>query len=178
MCLPDFIGYKQIEEFNSLIGYRFWRNKLTDNSLILMSEHRDYNWNKLEGPHEVKEKDSGIYAYNYYNYYSNNYYNNNYYYNYYNNYNYNNNYNNYYNNYNYNNILGIILQYGKVAIHSSGQRSEYAKIKTLFSIRESDAQGSQKFLNWIKIFNKKIEVISKIYEYDVISWQDYNESVK
>ena len=162
MCLPDFIGYKQIEEFNSLIGYRFWRNKLTDNSLILMSEHRDYNWNKLEGPHEVKEKDSGIYAYN----------------NNYNNYNYNNNYYNNYNNNNYNNILGIILQYGKVAIHSSGQRSEYAKIKTLFSIRESDAQGSQKFLNWIKIFNKKIEVISKIYECDVISWQDYNESVK
>ena len=152
MCLPDFIEYKQIDESSPLIGYRLWRLNI-NNPINLMSEHQNYNWNKtIEGPHEVTDSNSGIYAYN-------------------------NNNNNYYNNNNYS-IFGIIKQYGKVAIHKTGQRSEYAKIDILFSIRELDAKGAEKFLDWIKEFNLIITNLSKEYECKTIHWQDFNDRNK
>ena len=151
MCLPDFVEFKQIDELSPLVGYRVWRNGIKD-SLVLTSESQDYNWKEIEGPHKIREVDSGIYAYNY---------------------NYN---NNYYNNYNYNYyIFGIINQWGKVAIHKEGQRSEFAKINTLFLIRELDAKGSKKFLGWIKIFNDKVKNIAAKYNAKTIFWQDFIE---
>ena len=157
MCLPNFERFEQISKDSPLIGYRSWRNK--KESLDLKSENQEYIWVPVvTGPHEVLEFNSGIYAY--YNY------NNNYY-----------NYNNYYNNYN-NNIGGIILQYGKVAIHREGQRSEFAKIDKLLLIREEDAQGSKEFLNWIKKFNIHVKQIAERYEAFTISWQDFKESKK
>ena len=88
MCLSDFIEYKHINEFEAVTGYRNWRVEIS-NPKELFSECQPYKWfekNQLfEGPHEVKDKNSGIYSYN------NNHYNYNY--NYYYNYNYNNNYN-------------------------------------------------------------------------------------
>ena len=72
MCLPNFQNFSQIDESSPIIGYRTWRNKIKD-SLILKSENREYNWSKSEGPHEVKDSDSGIYAYDYNNYNYNNY---------------------------------------------------------------------------------------------------------
>ena len=176
MCLPDFKEFKQIDKSSPLIGYKTWRNK--KNSLILTSEYQDYSWNKLEGPHEVLEINSGIYAYNNYNYNYNNYSYNYSNYNY--NYSYNNSHSNYSNyNYSYGNnyyISGIISQWGKVAIHSEGQRSEYAKVKTLFTIRKSDASGTKEFLDWIDIFNKHIEDIAKEYECNTIPYQDFIDS--
>ena len=71
MCLPNLIEYKQIDESNPIIGYRIWRNTINPSSNILISEYMDYKWHKIEGPHEIKESNSGIYAY------SNNYYYNN-----------------------------------------------------------------------------------------------------
>lgn len=172
MCLPDFKEFKQIDESSPIIGYRAWRNEIKNSSLILKSEYQEYSWSKFEGPHEVKDKDSGIYAYNnyknnynYYNYYYNNYYNN---------YNYNYFYNYYYYKNNYN-LLGVINQYGKVAIHKEGQRSEYATVKTLFTIRESDMNGPEKFTNWIMEFNLHIIKISKKYNCDTTHWQDFKE---
>ncbi len=160
MCLPDFVEFKDIKEDNPLIGYRTWRN--TIKSLNLKSENQDYIWTSpIDGPHEVLNKNSGLYAYNY-NYNNNNY---NYIYNY------------YYYNYN-NNLSGIILQYGKAAIHKDGQRSEYAKIKTLFTIRESDAKGPDKFLVWIRDFNNHIKEIAEKYQCDTMHWQDFLESQK
>ena len=153
MCLPNFIETKDIPISEPLIGYRTWRNQIKGNPLILISENQNYIWSKLEGPHEVKEIDSGIYAYN------NNYYN------------YNNNYNNYY-------ISGIILQYGRTAIHRDGQRSEYARMKTLFLIKESDTEGSEESIIWIKEFNKRINDLALVYECDTITWQDFKESTK
>ena len=88
MCLPDFKEFVQIDKNQPLVGYRNWRNNYNNNKLI--SEYQDYNWKKEEGPHKVKDKDSGIYAYNNYN-------NDNYHYHYL-------NYNNYYNNDNYHSI--------------------------------------------------------------------------
>jgi hypothetical protein len=180
MCLPDFVEFNKINESITLIGYRDWRNLIKD-SLILESENQTYKWSKIEGPHEVKQENSGIYSYNYnYNSYNNNYYNNNYNYKNYNYYYKNNNYN--YKNYNYNynsyNLSGIIKQWGKVAIHKTGYRSEYAKIDILFSIRESDAQGTKEFLDWIKIFNKRIEQVAEKYECKVMAYQDFIESEK
>jgi hypothetical protein len=182
MCLSNFIEFDNVIESEALIGYRDWRNLIKD-SLILESENQKYKWSKIEGPHEVKQENSGIYSYNYnsYNYNSYNYNSHNYYY-YYNNY-YNNNYNSYnynYENYNYNyyNLSGIIKQWGKVAIHKTGYRSEYAKIDTLFSIRELDAQGIKEFLDWIKIFNARIEQIAEKYECKVMAYQDFIESEK
>ena len=160
MCLPDFERFDNIIEENSLIGYRTWRLPMSE-LVHLLSEHQNYVWTKIiEGPHEVLEANSGIYAYNnyYYNYYNHN--NYNYYYNYY--------HNNYY-------IYGAINQFGKVAIHKIGQRSEYAKIKTFFTIRESDANGPKKFLDWISKFNSIITELSKRYECKTIHWQDFNE---
>lgn len=181
MCLPNFERFDNISEDKALVGYRSWRLSVK-NPANLISEAQDYNWDKvIEGPHEVKDKDSGIYAYNNYNYYDN--YNNyNYYYNYnYNNdnyYNYNYNYYNYDNyNYNYDNykIFGIINQYGKVAIHKIGQRSEYARITKFFTIRELDARGLEKFLIWIKNFNLIIIELAKKYECNTIHYQDFIE---
>ena len=82
----------------------------------------------------------------------------------------------YYNNYYY--IAGIIKQYGRVAIHKDGQRSEYAVIDTLFNIRESDAKGPKKFLGWIKEFNLTISNLSLKYECKIVSWQDFREQNK
>ena len=162
MCLPYFERFDNISEDDPLIGYRNWRLPIS-NPITLISENQKYDWIKvIEGPHEVKDSNSGIYAYN--NYYNNDY---NYY-----NYNYSYNYNYYYNCYN---IAGIIKQWGKVAIHKIGQRSEYAKIDTLFTIRESDAKGPKKFLDWIKNFNPVIEKLAKKYECKTISRQDFNE---
>jgi len=176
MCLPDFVEFNKINESITLIGYRDWRNLIKD-SLILESENQKYKWSKIEGPHEVKQENSGIYSYNYNN---KNYKNYNYYYN---NNNYNYNYKNYYYYYNSNNhknynLSGIIKQWGKVAIHKTGYRSEYAKIDTLFSIRELDAQGIKEFLDWIKIFNARIEQIAEKYECKVVAYQDFIESEK
>ena len=129
--------------------------KIEKNNLNLKSTDQNYIWKFiLDGPHTILDKNSGLYSYN--NYY-------NYYYNY---------------NYNYYNIGGIILLYGKVAIHMTGYRSEYAKIKTLFTIRESDAKGPKKFLNWIKIFNSKIEEVAKLYQVDTKYWQDFIDEQK
>jgi hypothetical protein len=173
MCLPDFKEFKQIEKNNPLVGYQVWKNKIKDSN-ILVSPLQDYEWkNQIEGPYEVLDSNSGIDAYNN---------NNNYNYYYYNNNNYNNNYYNYYYyhyhyyNYNYYYIAGIIHQYGKTAIHLIGQRSEYVKIDTLFSIRKLDAEGPKEFLDWIDIFNKRVDDIANRYQAKVISWQDFNES--
>ena len=155
MCLPNFKEFKRIPKNKSLIGFKSWRLNIKD-PIELISESRDYKWNKIiEGPHQVKDVDSGIYAYNYNN---NNYYNNNYNNNYY--------YNNYY-------IKGIIHQYGKTAIHKDGQRSQYAKIITLFTIRESDAAGPDKFIDWIKEFNQVINQLTLKYKANTIHFQDY-----
>jgi hypothetical protein len=161
MCLPDFEQFKQVEESEALLGYRTWKNFYKNDS-NLMSSNKNYIWKpKVEGPHLVKDNNSGLYAYNHNNYYNNNYYNNN--------------YNYYYDNYdnNYYHIAGIILQFGKVAIHKTGQRSEYAKIKSLFAIRKHDAVGSKEFLNWIDIFNNHINLIAKQWDANTIHWQDY-----
>jgi hypothetical protein len=183
MCLPDFKRFEKIKESEALIGYRNWRLSGI-NPTTLISEYQDYRWNKIiEGPHIVKYNDSGIYAYNNnndYNYNYNNDYNynnsdhdnNNYY-----NYNNNNNYNEYNYNYYYNYILyGVIKQYGRVAIHEVGQRSQYAEIKTLFTIRELDATGPKEFLDWIKFdFNPIIIELSKKYKCKTQHLQDFIE---
>jgi len=176
MCLTNFIEFKQISQDNPVIGYRDWQVYL-DNPTILRSMYVDYKWEKdIEGPHEVLEKDSGIYSYNNYNYnypyyrdrnycnnrYNNNNYNCNYYY-----------YNNHY--YYYYNICGIIFQWGKVAIHREGYRSEYAQVKKLFTIRESDAEGPKKFLVWIKLYN---EIVNKLAPGKTMHFQDFIESMK
>lgn len=145
MCLPDFKELKQIDESNPIIGYRNWINVI--NNLELCSIAQIYTWQELEGPHEVKERNSGIYAYNYYNYHNN-----------------------------YNNLSGIIHQWGKVAIHSTDQRSEYAKIVTLFTIRESDARGSKEFKDWIGKFNQHIKDIAKKYNCNTIHYQYFIDS--
>lgn len=182
MCLPNFQRFEEISETNAVVGYRRWRLSIKNSaSLNLLSEDQNYIWLPEVVSHKVLEVDSGIYSYNYYNnnYYNNNYYNNNYYYNnyYYNN---NNNYyyynNNYYNNYY---IAGIIHQYGKVAIHKIGYRSQYAKIDTLFNIRESDIKGPIKFVDWIREFNNLITKLANKYNVNkVISYQDFIESQK
>lgn len=170
MCLTDFIEFKKIKKPSPLIGYRTWRSKIDSNEL--MSEHMDYIWKPdIENvSHEVLESNSGIYAYN--NSYYNNYYyysyNNNYYYNYYNN-----NYYNYYNNYY---LAGIIEQHGRTAIHKDGQRSEYTKVKTLFTIRLADTKGPKEFLDWIGKFNNQVENLAKIYGANTIYWQDFRDS--
>lgn len=169
MCLPNFKEFKQIDELNSLIGYRNWRVLIKEPNKLI-SEYVNHSWlKKIEGPHEVLDKDSGIYSYNNNNYYNNNYYYyNNYYYNYYydNNYNYNNNYNYYY-------LFGIIKQFGKVAIHEDGYRSEYAIIDTLFTIRLSDAKGTEEFLSWIKKFNNMVEDLASFYGCKTQHHQDF-----
>src|SRR5260221_14776990 len=149
MCLPNFKEFKQIDEKDAIIGHRIWRNSINENELVLRSEYLDHYWKSIEGPHEVREINSGIYAYNY-------------------------NYNNYYN-YNY---YGIVKQYGKVAIHLTGQRSEYAKIDTLFNIKLSDAKGPKEFLDWIELFNDKTDRIAEKYGCKVISYQDFIELKK
>ncbi len=179
MCLPDFIELKDIKEEDAIVGYRNWRTQIQDGE-VLISENQDYIWPFNLVSHKVTEENSGIYSYNnYYNYYNYNNYNNNYnYYNY--NYYYYSNYynNNYYNNnyYNYYNIAGIIKQFGKVAIHKIGYRSEYAKVDTLFLISELDVKGTKEFLNWIKIFNNKIIKIAERYGAKTLYYQDFVES--
>jgi hypothetical protein len=194
MCLPNFEKFINVDQSKGLTGYRTWRLRIKEPA-ILLSEFQEYKWDKIiEGPHKVKDINSGIYAYNndhnnYYhnNYYYNNYYYNNYYSNYYKyNYNYNNDHYNYYNNYNnnynnnyynnYNNINGIISQYGRVAIHKTGQRSEYAKISKLFTIRRLDAQGPKEFLSWIDKFNRIIANLASKYQCETCTWQDFNDS--
>jgi hypothetical protein len=193
MCLPNFERFEVIDESNPIIGYRKWRLSI-ENPIQLKSDYTDYNWtNVIEGPHEVTDKDSGIYSYNnYYNNYNNEYYNYYYYSNYgyhyyYNNRNYNNHnnfyyyyYNNYYNNYNSNcyNVAGIIHQWGKVAIHKAGYRSEYAKVITLFTIKEPDVQRPGEFLEWIKKFNTIIQKLANKYEANTIPWQDFLKEMK
>lgn len=171
MCLPDFVKFENIKQENAVIGYRNW--KLEIKSSKLYSTYRNYEWNKvIDGPHEVKNSDSGIYSYYNYNYrYSNNnYYNSNK-----NNYNYNNRYNY---NYKYNHISGIIFQYGKTAIHKEGYRSEYAIIKSFFTIRESDALDSKEFKRWINKFNKQINDLAIKFNATTIRWQDFVENNK
>ena len=174
MCLPDFIGFKDIPESEALTGYRGWRIMILDPS-NLISETQDYVWKSKLTSHKVTDRDSGIYSYNNYNNYN---YNNIYYniYNKYNNiyknYNYN---NNIYNNYNYNNY-GIILQWGRVAIHKMGYRSEFAKIQILFTIRESDAVGPQEFHDWIKKFNRIVKKLALKYNCGTMYYQDFIKS--
>ena len=170
MCLPNLIEMKNLSQDEAVTGYRNWRVKIKEDN-NLKSEYIDYTWLTELTSHEVREENSGIYSYNYNNYYNYNYYNNNNYYNYYNYNNYNNNYNNY-------NISGVIKQFGKIAIHKIGYRSEYAIIDSLFTIRESDAKGDNQFINWIKEFNKRIEAIAMIYNCKTIYYQDFIESMK
>ncbi len=172
MCLPDFIGFKDIKEEDAVVGYRNWRIQIQDGE-VLISENQDYIWPFSLVLHKITKENSGIYSYNnnnnnyyYYYYYYNNNNNSNYYY-------YNNNY--YNNNYNYN-ITGIIKQFGKVAIHKIGYRSEYAKVDTLFLIRELDAKGTKEFLDWIKIFNNKITKVAERYGAKTLYYQDFVES--
>jgi hypothetical protein len=152
MCLPDFTEFKQIKKENSIIGYRHWINN--NNSLELKSINQNYIWTPKIVSHKVLNQNSGIYSYKDCNYSYNNY----------------NNYYSYYNNCyysNYNNcyyIGGIIKQYGKVAIHQSGYRSQYAIIDKLFTIRESDAKGPKIFLDWIVRFNEHINEIAQYYK--------------
>ena len=175
MCLPDFIEFKNLSQDEAVTGYRNWKVKINEDDKKLKSECRDYTWSIKLISHKVERENSGIYSYynNNNNYY---YYNNNNYYNYYNN-----NYYNYYyynNNYYYYIISGIIKQFGKIAIHKIGYRSEYAIIDSLFTIRESDAKGDNRFISWIKEFNKKIEEIAKVYNCKTINYQDFIESMK
>jgi hypothetical protein len=199
MCLPDFEGFDNIREDNPLIGYRTWRFRIKGGE-YLQSRQMDYVWKQVtEGPHAVGEFNSGIYGYNsnyknnYTNCYNSNYnnsYNNNYTNCYNNNYNYcyNNYYNKYYNNYNNNSYSnyyynyydyyyhnGIIRQYGRVAIHKVGQRSEYAEVQTLFTIRESDARGDNTFIDWIKEFNQRVRQLAEFYKAGTQDWQDFLE---
>ena len=162
MCLPAFHEFKQIDKNNLLIGYRSWRNLILQESLILKSEYQDYEWKTEEGPHLVLNQNSGIYSYNYYN-------NNNYYDNYH--------YHYYYQSYYYY-ISGIISHWGNTAIHETGYRSEYAKINSLFTIRELDAVGPKDFINWIKLYNEKINKIAEKYECNTIYWQDYSLKIR
>ena len=177
MCLPDFKEFKTIRKSQALIGYRLWLLNIKDMDAKLKSTNQDFTWSKITKADKLIEKDSGLYSYNNYNYhyynnYHNNYHNNNYHY--YDNYNNDNYY--YYDNYNYNyHIGGIIKQYGKVAIHETGYRSKFAIIDTLFTIRMSDAKGSQRFIDWINEFNKRIEKLAEFYECNTITWQDFNE---
>ena len=181
MCLPDFIEFKNLSQDEAVTGYRNWKVKINEDN-NLKSEYIDYIWITELTSHEVREENSGIYSYCNYKYNNCNYYNyNNYNYNYkYNNYNYYNYYsNNYYNNnYYYYIISGIIKQFGKIAIHKIGYRSEYAIIDSLFTIRESDAKGDNQFINCIKEFNKRIEAIAMIYNCKTIYYQDFIESMK
>ena len=183
MCLENFERFEQIKKIHAITGYRSWWLNIKDENSFLKSDSRNFFWdNKIIKADKVVEKDSGLYSYNNNNYYynynnyynnnNNNYNNNNNNYNNYNNYNYN---NNYYYNYNCNNynIIGIIKQYGKVAIHLSGYRSQYAIIDTLFTIRKLDAKESQEFLDWIDKFNARIEKLAKFYDCKVVSWQDF-----
>ena len=174
MCLPDFIEMKNLSQDEAVTGYRNWKVKINEDN-NLKSEYIDYIWITELTSHEVREENSGIYSYCSYNNYNYNYYN---YYNNYNHNNYNYNYYNYYNNYNNYNISGIIKQFGKIAIHKIGYRSEYAIIDSLFTIRESDAKGDNQFINWIKEFNKRIEAIAMIYNCKTIYYQDFIESMK
>ena len=160
MCLPNFIQMKNLSQDKAVTGYRNWKVKINEDN-NLKSEYIDYIWITELTSHEVREENSGIYSYCNYNY------NNNY-----------NNYNNNYNNNNYYNISGIIKQFGKIAIHKIGYRSEYAIIDSLFTIRESDAKGDNQFINWIKEFNKRIEAIAMIYNCKTIYYQDFIESMK
>ena len=151
MCLPDFIEFKQVSKFRPMTGYRNWNNPRE--TLNLKAQNFDYIWSSpIDGPNKVEDKDSGLYAYNY-------------------------NYNNNYNLYNY--IGGIIKQWGKVAIHKDGQRSEYAKVSLLFTIRDSDAKGPDEFIKWIKeVFNPYVKEIAKKYKCKTQHWQDFIEEMK
>lgn len=181
MCYQNpALEYKIILEPDALVGYRNWRVPINKTN-NLKSLVQDYLWPTVVVSHELTECNSGIYSYNNYdNNYSYNYncssYNNNNYY-------YNNNYNYHYCNYHYNNnyysyydITGTILLYGKVAIHTEGYRSQYAKVKTLFTIRKSDAKGSNNFLNWINEFNTIVEHLAKKYKSNTMHWQDFIDS--
>ena len=173
MCLPDFQEFKQVLKKDAITGYRNWLLPIRETGghiTLLRSVNQSFIYDKRNGcgRHKVTEDNSGIYAYNYNNYHNNNY--NNYYYDNNNNYYYHNN-NNYYYYYYY--VAGIIKQYGKVAIHLTGQRSEYAIIDTLFTIRKSDAIGPPDFLNWIDIFNSRIEKLADYYNCKTINYQDF-----
>ena len=48
----------------------------------------------------------------------------------------------------------------------------------LFTIRESDAKGSKEFLDWIKVFNGRVQDIAIKYKADTTSWQDFKEANK
>jgi hypothetical protein len=150
-----------VDERDSITGYRVWKTPVAGD-LILKSDFQDYTWKPVESKHPVAEFNSGLYAYNN---------NNNYYYNNYD--------NNYYNNYykNYYQVFGVIKQWGRVAIHLSGQRSENAKITILFTTRESDAKGPKEFLNWIRIFNKRIVSLATIYNCKTQHYQDFLENI-
>lgn len=148
MCLPDFKRFERIKKENAVTGYRMWILDIKNPS-FLKSINTEYFWKNPIGRHKVTEKDSGLYSYN------NNYYHNN----------------NYY-------ILGIIKQYGKVAIHKTGYRSERAYIDTLFTINKTKAQGPKEFLNWIDKFNALIEEKAKYYKCKTIPYQDFLDNTK
>ena len=168
MCLPNFIEFKQVEESSLIVGYRTWKFPINSQLTILKSQYQDFEWAHSPLITELTESNSGFYSHNNYNHYNNHY--NHYYYN---DYNYYNHYNN--NDYNYYYIRGIVHQYGKVAVHESGYRSECCKIVTLFTIREWNAVGT-KNLDWIKKFNELVRKIAKSYNATTIHHQDWRES--
>lgn len=50
--------------------------------------------------------------------------------------------------------------------------------QTLFTIRESDAIGSDKFIVWIKNFNSVVTDLAKKYNANTIHHQDFLEQQK
>ena len=152
MCLPNFIEFKQVEESSLIVGYRTWKFPINSQLTILKSQYQDFEWAHSPLITELTESNSGFYSHN-------------------------NNYNHYYNHYYYNSyyIRGIVHQYGKVAVHESGYRSECCKIVTLFTIREWNAVGT-KNLDWIKKFNELVRKIAKSYNATTIHHQDWRES--
>jgi len=145
MCLPNFQRFEIIRKDNPIVGYRSWYVNIKEPKL--KSTNQDFIWKEKVGPVKVTARNSGFYSYN------------------------NNNYNNNYNYYNYH-VAGIIHQYGKVAIHEIGYRSQYAKIIKLFTIKESDAKSSPEFIQWISKFNELI----RSFGIETVHYQDFVES--
>lgn len=159
MCLPNFERFVDNE---TALGIRNWKISIKG-EIKLYSEYQDFEWSNPQLGTILTENNSGLYSYNYHYYYNN--YN-------YSNYHYYNNYNNY-NNYHYYYISGIIKHFGKIAVHSIGYRSENAEILAFFKIREIDAKGSNDFLNWIKVFNNRIDELAGKFNVSTLTYQNF-----
>jgi hypothetical protein len=182
MCLPNFIRFEEVPETNPITGYRIWRLK----NYRLFSDVTPYEWTRIvEGPHKVERENSGIYAYSkytymiddwnpwvydyccykyFYDYCCHKYYSQKYY-----------SYRSFEDYSKKYRIAGIIHQYGNTAIHENGQRSEYAKIVRLFSIRESDSIKDEGFMDWIRSLNRGVEALALRFSCEVQSLQNFLE---